>query len=99
MATRILTRTRPATIAGTIAAAAVATGITTSFLLKDVRADSPASPPKVFGGGPAFFSLPLESAEMVNHNTRRLRFRFADSDAVSGLPLTCAPSFLRNSKV
>lgn len=89
MTTRILSRSRPAAILGTIAAASLAVGITTKFLIQDARADSRASPPKVFGGGPAFFSLPLESADMVNHNTRLLRFKFADKEAVSGLPVNC----------
>ncbi|KAF5133879.1 NADH-cytochrome b5 reductase 2 [Metarhizium anisopliae] len=87
MTTRILSRSRPAAILGTIAAASLAVGITTKFVIQDARADSRASPPKVFGSGPAFFSLPLESADMVNHNTRLLRFKFADKEAVSGLPV------------
>lgn len=89
MATRILSRPRPATILGTIAAGSLAVGITTRFFIQDARADSKSAPPKVFSGGPAFFSLPLESAEMVNHNTRLLRFKFADKEAVSGLPVNC----------
>ncbi|OAQ70979.2 oxidoreductase NAD-binding domain-containing protein [Pochonia chlamydosporia 170] len=87
MAARILTRSRPATIISTIAASSLAIGITAKFLIQDARTDSQSSPPKVFGAGPAFFSLPLESAEMVNHNTRLLRFKFADKEAVSGLPV------------
>ncbi len=47
---------------------------------------------KAFGSGPAFLSLPLESAEMVNHNTRLLRFTLPSEDHVSGLPLTCKSS-------
>lgn len=42
-----------------------------------------------FGGGPAFFSLALESSEQVNHNTKRLRFKLPEADAVSGLSMTC----------
>ncbi|TDZ32158.1 NADH-cytochrome b5 reductase 2 [Colletotrichum spinosum] len=52
------------------------------------NADSGAATTKVFGAGPAFVSLPLESAEMVNHNTKRLRFKLPQRDAVSGLSLT-----------
>ncbi|KAK2609095.1 hypothetical protein QQS21_002322 [Conoideocrella luteorostrata] len=89
MATRILARSRPAaTIIGTLAAGSLAVGITSKFLLQDgfaARADSPSSPRKIFGAGPAFFSLPLESADMLNHNTRLLRFKFQDEEAVSGL--------------
>lgn len=53
-----------------------------------LRADT-SEPMKTFTGGPAFLSLSLESTELVNHNTRRLRFSLPDKDAVSGLPLTC----------
>lgn len=63
-------------------------GIASRFFIQDVRADSHA-PPKTFGGGPAFFSLALESSELVNHNTKKLRFKLPDQDAVSGLPVTC----------
>ncbi|EFY92168.1 hypothetical protein MAC_01769 [Metarhizium acridum CQMa 102] len=89
MTTRILSRSRPAAIRGTIAAGSLAVGITTKSLIQDTRADSRASPPKVFDGGPAFVSLLLESADMVNHDTRLLRFKFADKEAVSGLPVNC----------
>ncbi|TDZ67546.1 NADH-cytochrome b5 reductase 2 [Colletotrichum sidae] len=58
------------------------------------NADSGAATTKVFGAGPAFVSLPLESAEMVNHNTKRLRFKLPQRDAVSGLSLTYDPGYL-----
>ncbi|KAJ6440712.1 het-s domain protein [Purpureocillium lavendulum] len=90
MATAVAFRTRVATALGSVAAAGVAIGIASRFLGNDVRADSPASPRKVFGGGPALLSLPLESSELVNHNTKKLRFRLPDKDAVSGLALTSA---------
>ncbi|TLS28927.1 hypothetical protein PpBr36_01953 [Pyricularia pennisetigena] len=49
---------------------------------------------KAFGTSPIppvnMASLKLQSAEMVNHNTKRLRFEFADSEATSGLALTQA---------
>lgn len=85
-----LLKVRPATIAGTVAAGGLAIGIASKFFIQDVHADS-GGPKKTFGGGPAFFSLPLESAEMVNHNTKRLRFKLPEENAVSGLPLTCKP--------
>ncbi|PNY25364.1 NADH-cytochrome b5 reductase [Tolypocladium capitatum] len=87
MASAMTSRPGLATVLRTVAATGVAAGIASKFLLEDARADSPAAPRKVFGGGPAFFSLPLESAEAVNHNTKRLRFRL-DENAVTGLPLT-----------
>lgn len=49
---------------------------------------------KAFGTSPIppanMASLKLQSAEMVNHNTKRLRFEFPDSEATSGLALTQA---------
>lgn len=42
----------------------------------------------LFSGGPVFASLKLESSEVVNHNTKKLRFQLPDQDAASGLPLT-----------
>lgn len=60
-----------------------------TFLMGSARADSGA-PHKVFRGGPAFVSLPLDSVEAVNHNTKRLRFKLPQDDAVSGLSLTCS---------
>lgn len=57
-------------------------------------ADS-GSPKRLFTGGPAFLSLPLESSESVNHNTKKLRFSFPDKDAVSGLSVTCESMFAR----
>lgn len=49
---------------------------------------------KAFGTSPLppanTASLKLHSAEMVNHNTKRLRFEFADPEATSGLTLTQA---------
>lgn len=65
----------------------VAFGAYSSFM-RPLKLDDGA-PPKVFGGGPAFVSLPLESAELVNHNTKKLRFKLPTPDSVSGLPLGC----------
>ncbi|PWI69153.1 hypothetical protein PCL_01538 [Purpureocillium lilacinum] len=83
-------RSRVVAVVGTVAATGVAVGVASRFFGGAVRADSPASPRKAFGGGPAFLSLPLESSELVNHNTKKLRFRLPEKDAVSGLTLTSA---------
>lgn len=53
-----------------------------------IHADS-GVPKPTFGTGPAFLSLQLESTEDINHNTRRLRFKLPEPNAVSGLSLTC----------
>ncbi|KAH6654928.1 NADH-cytochrome b5 reductase [Verticillium dahliae] len=67
----------------------ISLGIYSRMMTDSAHADS-GSPSKVFGSGPAFVSLPLESSEVVNHNTKRLRFRLPDENAVSGLALTSA---------
>ena len=96
MATKasLLQRFRPTTIIATLAAGGIATGLVTRFAMQKntlhLDATPGSQPPKkVFSGGPAFISLPLESGEMVNHNTRKLRFKLPDDNSVSGLPLTC----------
>ena len=59
-------------------------------MLPTAHAESPTK--RIFPSlGPAFFSLTLESTELVNHDTKRLRFKLRD-DGVSGLPLTCNAS-------
>lgn len=90
---RIFLRQRPAAVAGIITVGGLGAWVAKSFLTRDVYAESPSSPApskasKVFSGpfGP---SLRLESSEMVNHNTKRLRFSFPNPDATSGLSLTC----------
>lgn len=87
---RIFLRQRPAAVAGIITVGGLGAWVAKSFLTRDVYADSPSSPvsSKVFSGpfGP---SLRLESSEMVNHNTKRLRFSFPNPEATSGLTLTC----------
>ena len=94
MASTLTRFRRPATaVVSTLLAGGLAAGLVSRLAIKDLRADSPVAapppPPKTFGSGPAFLSLPLESAEQVNHNTKRLRFRLPSEQAVSGLPLTC----------
>jgi cytochrome-b5 reductase len=54
-----------------------------------------AEPAKVFtGGDQGFVSLKLDDIEIVNHNTKRLRFTFEDPDAVSGLQIACKICYL-----
>ncbi|KAI0827490.1 ferredoxin reductase-like protein [Hypoxylon sp. FL0890] len=72
-----------------IAVAGTGVGLYYMYMRSVVYADSGA-PRQVFGSGPAFVSLELESTQAVNHNTKRLRFKFPESDAVSGLTLTSA---------
>ena len=50
---------------------------------------SPKDPKKTFTSGFSFQNLKLESSEVVNHNTKRLRFELTDKDAVSGLHPSC----------
>lgn len=85
---RSLTRFPPATLFKYAAAGAVSIGVFSRLMSTTVHADSGARP-KTFGKGPAFVSLQLESSEAVSHNTKRLRFKLPDPEAVSGLSLTC----------
>ncbi|KAJ0278087.1 hypothetical protein COL940_007465 [Colletotrichum noveboracense] len=93
MASVTVRRFRPATIAATVAAGGIGLGIFSKMMIGNAAAESGA-PPKVFGAGPAFVSLPLESSEQVNHNTKRLRFKLPQRDAVSGLSLTYDAGYL-----
>lgn len=83
-----LQRLRPAAILGGVAGAGIGLAILSQTIMSEAHADSGA-PRKVFGGGPAFIALPLESSEQVNHNTKKLRFKLPQPDAVTGLPLEC----------
>ena len=74
---------RPATILAGVAMS----GASYAFV-RNVHADTGA-PTKVFGRGPAFVSLQLESSEQVNHNTKLLRFKLPNETDVSDLSLTC----------
>ncbi|GKT40245.1 NADH-cytochrome b5 reductase 2 [Colletotrichum spaethianum] len=87
--TATIRRFRPATVAAAVAAGGIGLGLMSKLLVGNASAESGA-PPKVFGAGPAFVSLPLESSEEVNHNTKRLRFKLPQREAVSGLSLTSA---------
>ncbi|GJC99510.1 NADH-cytochrome b5 reductase [Colletotrichum higginsianum] len=82
--TAAIRRFRPASVAATIAAGGIGLGVMSKLLVGNASAESDA-PPKVFGAGPAFVSLPLESSEQMNHNTKRLRFKLPQREAVSGL--------------
>ncbi|CAI6341174.1 unnamed protein product [Periconia digitata] len=76
-------------VIATVAAGGIGAGIAFTFLNRNVHADA-GEPPKVFGKGPAFVSLPVESVQDINHNTKQLRFRLPQEDAVSGLSVTSA---------
>lgn len=82
-------RAIPARVAGSLLATGVAAGLVARFSLSHARADSATTSHKTFPGGPAFVSLPLQSSEQINHNTKRLRFSLPEKAAISGLPLTC----------
>ncbi|KPM39422.1 hypothetical protein AK830_g7161 [Neonectria ditissima] len=84
-----LRQARPAPIIASLAAGGIGFGIMAKLIMGNASAESNA-PTKVFKGGPAFVSLPLESSEAVNHNTKRLRFKLPQNDAISGLTLTSA---------
>ncbi|KAF4469388.1 oxidoreductase NAD-binding domain-containing [Fusarium albosuccineum] len=68
-------------------------GIMSKVYIHNASVDSKV-PLKVFGGRPTFVSLQLASCQMVNHNTKRLRFKLPSENAISGLPLTYQPGFL-----
>lgn len=83
-----LQRLRPAAVLGGVAGVGIGLAILSRTMMSEAHADAGA-PRKVFGGGPAFIALPLESSEQVNHNTKKLRFKLPQPDAVTGLPLEC----------
>ncbi|KAK8030046.1 oxidoreductase NAD-binding domain-containing protein, partial [Apiospora rasikravindrae] len=85
-------RVRPGYMLGGVAAAGIGLTLLSRNLTSDASAATGA-PRKVFSGGPAFLALPLESSEMVNHNTKRLRFKLPEPDSVTGLPLEYEPGF------
>ncbi|KAL2797181.1 NADH-cytochrome b5 reductase 2 [Aspergillus keveii] len=54
-------------------------------------AEAPKDRPKVFtGGDQGWVDLKLSNIEILSHNTKRLRFEFADKEAVSGLHVASA---------
>ncbi|KAM5355517.1 hypothetical protein ACJ41O_002163 [Fusarium nematophilum] len=57
----------------------------------DVKQAVGAEPKKAFtGGDQGFLSLKLAEVEIVNHNTKRLRFELPEPDQVSGLTVASA---------
>jgi cytochrome-b5 reductase len=84
-------RGRP--VASTLVLGSIGAGIIVAINDRNIHADT-GQPRKVFGKGPAFVSLPLESTEIVNHNTKRLRFKLPHADDVSGLSVTCMPDLI-----
>lgn len=83
-------RERPFVTAGAITALGLTAWLTKSYFIRNVHAQSPSSASsKIFTRRFSGQSLRLVSTELVNHNTKRLHFAFPDSEARSGLPLTC----------
>ncbi|KAI0011514.1 hypothetical protein F4779DRAFT_573040 [Xylariaceae sp. FL0662B] len=89
MASTALLKTPLAKGVGGAAVAGIGVGLYFRQTMSVAHAHSGA-PPKTFGSGPAFLSLRLESTELVNHNTKRLRFQLPKPDAVSGLSISSA---------
>ncbi|KAI2615973.1 NADH-cytochrome b5 reductase [Hypoxylon sp. NC1633] len=75
---------------GITGAALVGTGLGLYMYTRNVAHADSRAPRQIFGSGPAFVALELESTEAINHNTKLLRFKLPQSDAVSGLTLTSA---------
>ncbi|KAI6784310.1 DNA replication complex GINS protein PSF3 [Emericellopsis cladophorae] len=94
MSSTLFTRIRPRRALAALAAGGIALSIFTRLTMTDAHAASRPTPPRVFGGGPSFIALPLESAQQVNHDTKRLRFKLPTPDSVSGLPLTYEPGHI-----
>ncbi|MCJ1475075.1 hypothetical protein MMC13_003735 [Lambiella insularis] len=75
-------------IAMTASIAAAGIGGTYCLYAFFTSSKSAAGTPLTFGRSPSFVSLCLESSEVVNHNTKRLRFVLPESNACTGLSLT-----------
>jgi cytochrome-b5 reductase len=90
MASKPIFTSRLPTVIGSVALVSLGIGAYSKYyyMMNVAHADSGTSP-KAFGGGPAFLSLQLQSSEVVNHNTKRLRFALPTEEHVSGLNLTC----------
>lgn len=53
-------------------------------------ADATAAPNKVFKASfPSFVSLKLQSAEQINHDTKKLRFELPSENDVCGISVIC----------
>ncbi|PQE10913.1 hypothetical protein CJF32_00007753 [Rutstroemia sp. NJR-2017a WRK4] len=74
-----------------LAAGVAITGIAAysfySYSASDTKTQT-SSPPKVFGSGPVFKSLQLDSVETLNHDTKRFRFALPTENSLSGLTYT-----------
>lgn len=58
---------------------------------KEVKNVASGSPKVAFtGGDQGFVSLVLEDSEVINHNTKKLRFKLPENDMVSGLHVASA---------
>ncbi|KAK7967524.1 uncharacterized protein PG986_001801 [Apiospora aurea] len=58
---------------------------------KEVKSVANATPKVAFtGGDQGFVSLVLEDSEVINHNTKKLRFKLPEDDMVSGLHIASA---------
>ena len=87
----------PAVATGAALVGTVAYGARRYYTPRPIALDSApgfksGSPPtRAFDGflPVAFRTLTLQSAELVNHNTRKLTFRLPEGAQVSGLGLTC----------
>lgn len=77
-----------------IVAGSLTLGIVSQFCIQDAMAFTQGYA-KAFGSNPSFISLTLGSSELLNHDTKRLRFKLPERDAVSGLPLTCEPASIK----
>ncbi|GKZ19061.1 NADH-cytochrome b5 reductase [Aspergillus brasiliensis] len=63
------------------------------YRYNSATAEAPAAVdrPKVFkGGDQGWFDLKLSEIEVLNHNTKRLRFEFEDKEALSGIQVASA---------
>ncbi|KAH7155406.1 hypothetical protein B0J13DRAFT_521563 [Dactylonectria estremocensis] len=60
-------------------------------VVPEVKKVVAAEPKKAFlGGEQGWVSLKVSEVEVVNHNTKRIRFELPEKDQVSGLPVTSA---------
>jgi cytochrome-b5 reductase len=73
------------------AAAAIAgVGVYALYLRRNAAAKDPSTSTKEVFSSFGFTTLPLQSSELINHNTKRLRFELPNPNVASGLSLTSA---------
>lgn len=77
---------KQASIPNLVVGIAAAGGLYTAYTY--IRNSSSSEPRKVFGSGLAG-SLTLQQTEVINHNTKRLRFAFPNAQDETGLTLVC----------